>query len=70
MTPRSIFREGRRSCGEANGHGVSATPENHYGTKSVAAAMTVSLTPALSQWARETETVMAGLGLFGNAVRL
>jgi len=42
----------------------------HYGTKSVAAAITVSLTPALSQWARETETVMAGLGLFGNAVRL
>jgi len=38
--------------GKGNGHGASATPESHYGTKSVAAAMTVSLTPALSQRGR------------------
>jgi len=36
----------------SNGHGVSATPENQYGTKSVAASMTVSLTPVLSKWVR------------------
>jgi hypothetical protein len=41
-----------------NGHGVSATLENQYGTKSVAAAMTVSRTPALSQWARVTRSAL------------
>jgi hypothetical protein len=56
-------KEGQRGKGEstrsrANGHGVSATPENQHGTKSVAAAMTLSLTPALSQWAGVTGSAL------------
>jgi len=33
-------------------------PENQHGTKSVAAAVTVSLTPTLSQWARVTGSAL------------
>jgi len=47
-----------KAAGGANGHGVSATAEDQYGTKSVAAAMTVSLTPALPQWARVTGSAL------------
>jgi hypothetical protein len=37
-----------------NGYGISATPYNHSGIKSLAAAIAVPLNPALSRRARET----------------